>query len=162
MAGGAAHNARWPAILLGDLAITMALTMRAVFRLALRANRGAHWFRLSRCGGSHSPCRIIRRCAAGARRWFCSPLRRTESGPLHLLVDSTGLKLGGAGEWLAEKHVTSRRRSWRKLAIGIDAGSGDIVAIDLTAKDVADDAAGTDTLLTVSDPIASFTSGRSS
>jgi hypothetical protein len=72
-------------------------------------------------------------------------------------VDSTGLKLGGAGEWLVEKHGTSRRRSWRKLHIGIDAGSGEIVAIELTAKDV-DDAARTGALLDqVSDPIASFT-----
>ena len=52
------------------------------------------------------------------------PLHRTSSGPLHLLVDSTGLKLGGAGEWLVEKHGTSRRRSWRKLHIGVDAGTG--------------------------------------
>ena len=85
------------------------------------------------------------------------PLRRTETGPLHLLVDSTGLKLGGAGEWLVEKHGTSRRRSWRKLHIGIDAGSGEIVAIELTDKDV-DDAALFGALLDqVSDPIASFT-----
>jgi len=48
-----------------------------------------------------------------------------------LLVDSTGLKLGGAGEWLLEKHDTSRRRSRRKLHIGIDAESGEIVAMEL-------------------------------
>jgi Transposase DDE domain len=44
------------------------------------------------------------------------PLRRLGTGPLHLLVDSTGLKLGGVGELPIEKHGTSRRRSWRKLA----------------------------------------------
>ena len=38
-------------------------------------------------------------------------LQRSGTGPLHLLVDSTGLKLGGAGEWLVEKHGASRRRS---------------------------------------------------
>jgi hypothetical protein len=85
------------------------------------------------------------------------PLRRSGTAPLHLLVDSTGLKLGGAGEWLVEKHGTSRRRSWRKLHIGIDAASGEIVAIELTRKDI-DDAARTDTLLNqLGDPIASFT-----
>jgi hypothetical protein len=42
-----------------------------------------------------------------------------------LLVDSTGLKLGGAGEWRVEKHGTSRRRSWRKLHLGVDAESGE-------------------------------------
>jgi hypothetical protein len=67
-------------------------------------------------------------------------LRRTGTGPLHLLVDSTGLKLGGAGEWLVEKHEASRRRSWRKLHIGIDAASGEIVAVALTRKEI-DDAA---------------------
>ena len=48
------------------------------------------------------------------------PRWRLTAGPLHLLVDSTGLKLGGAGEWLVEKHGTSRRRSWRKLHLGIE------------------------------------------
>ena len=47
--------------------------------------------------------------------------------PVHLLVDSTGLKLSGAGEWLVEKHGTSRRRSWRKLHIGVDADTGRVV-----------------------------------
>jgi hypothetical protein len=40
---------------------------------------------------------------------------------VHLLVDSTGLRLCGSGEWLIEKHGTRRRRSWRKLHIGVDA-----------------------------------------
>jgi hypothetical protein len=84
-------------------------------------------------------------------------LRRSGTGPLHLLVDSTGLKLGGAGEWLVEKHGTSRRRSWRKLHLGIDTGSGEIVAIELTEKDV-DDAERTGALLDkITDPVVSFT-----
>ena len=85
------------------------------------------------------------------------PLRRTSSGPLHLLVDSSGLKLGGAGEWLIEKHGTSRRRSWRKLHIGIDPDSGEIVAVAVTGKDI-DDAAMVDALLDqIADPMVSFT-----
>jgi hypothetical protein len=72
-------------------------------------------------------------------------------------VDSTGLKLGGAGEWLVEKHGTSRRRSWRKLHLGLDGESGEIVAIELTKKE-SDDAARTTTPLDqITDPIASFT-----
>ena len=83
--------------------------------------------------------------------------RRGGTGPLHLLVDSTGLKLGGAGEWLVEKHGTSRRRSWRKLHIGVDADSGEIVAVAVTRKDI-DDAAMADALLDqITDPVASFT-----
>jgi Transposase DDE domain len=61
-----------------------------------------------------------------------------ESEPMHLLVDSTGLKLCGAGEWLIEKHGTHARRSWKKLHIGLDAGTGRIVAAALTDRDVDD------------------------
>ena len=83
--------------------------------------------------------------------------RRRAAGPLHLLVDSTGLKLGGAGEWLVEKHGTSRRRSWRKLHIGLDGESGEIVAIELTKKE-SDDAARTAALLDqLTSPLVSFT-----
>ena len=77
--------------------------------------------------------------------------------PIHLLVDSTGLKLCGAGEWLVEKHGASRRRSWRKLHIGVDADTGQIVAAALTTNDV-DDGTQVGTLLDQIDgPIASFT-----
>jgi hypothetical protein len=65
-------------------------------------------------------------------------LARIRTGELHLIVDSTGLKLRGACEWLFEKHGTTKRRAWRKLHIGIDAGNGEIVAFDLTDKDVDD------------------------
>ena len=63
---------------------------------------------------------------------------RSSSDPLHLIIDSTGLKLRGAGEWLFEKQGTTKRRTWRKLHIGIDADTGEIVASDLTDKDVDD------------------------
>ena len=80
-----------------------------------------------------------------------------ESEPLHLLVDSTGLKLCGAGEWLIEKHGTHARRSWKKLHIGLDAETGQIVASALTDRDV-DDASQVRSLLDqVSDEVASFT-----
>src|SRR6186713_1061212 len=63
-----------------------------------------------------------------------------EGEALHLLVDSTGLKLCGAGEWLIEKHGTRTRRSWRKLHLGMDAGTGQIVATALTTNNVDDGA----------------------
>jgi hypothetical protein len=86
-----------------------------------------------------------------------SPLRRAGTGPLHLLVDSTGLKLVGAGEWLVEKHGTSRRRSWRKLHIGVDADNSEIVAVAVTKRDI-DDAVMADALLDQNaDPIVSST-----
>ncbi|WP_413342708.1 transposase [Azospirillum sp. CT11-132] len=61
---------------------------------------------------------------------------RSSGAPLHLLVDSTGLKLCGPGEWLIEKHGTKQRRSWHALHIGMDAGSGRIVAATLTDRGV--------------------------
>jgi len=80
-----------------------------------------------------------------------------DAQPLHLLVDSTGLKLCGAGEWLVEKPGTRTRRSWRKLHLGVDAATGQIVAAALTNKEV-DDAAQVGPLLDqVAGPVASFT-----
>jgi hypothetical protein len=138
------------------LAITTALTLRAVFNLALRQTEGLIGSVIALLGldlmvPDHST--MSRR----SRTLEMPPLRRSGTGPLHLLVDSTGLKLGGAGEWLVETHGTSRRRSWRKLHIGVDAESGEIVAIELTSKDI-DAAARTGALLDqITDPLASFT-----
>lgn len=58
-------------------------------------------------------------------------------GPLHLLIDSTGLKLFGQGEWQEEKHGRARR-SWRKLHPIFDADTGEIAASILTGNDVDD------------------------
>ena len=57
---------------------------------------------------------------------------------MHLLVDSTELKLCGPGEWLIEKHGTKRRRTWRVLHLAMDADTGRIVASVLTDKDADD------------------------
>jgi hypothetical protein len=45
---------------------------------------------------------------------------RDLDGPLHLLVDSPGIKVEGEGEWNAPKHGGMKRRVWRKIHIGID------------------------------------------
>ena len=65
-------------------------------------------------------------------------IRPQTAGPWHLLVDSTGLKLSGPGEWLVEKHGSKTRRSWRKFHVGVDAGTGQIGALAVTAPDVDD------------------------
>ncbi len=73
-----------------------------------------------------------------------------------LLVDSSGLKLGGPGEWLVEKHGTSKRRSWCKLHIGFDAVTSRIIASILTDRDV-DDASQVDPLLDrIAEPVELF------
>ena len=58
--------------------------------------------------------------------------------PRHVVIDSTGLKIYGAGEWHIRKHRTLRRRTWRKLHLGVDETTKEIVAMDLTASNVHD------------------------
>jgi hypothetical protein len=137
------------------LAITTALTMRMVFHLALRQTEGLIESVIGLLGLDLEVPDYSTLSRRG-KTLEVPPLRRSATGPLHLLVDSTGLKLGGAGEWLIEKHGTSRRRSWRKLHIGVDADSGEIVAAEVSGKDI-DDAAMVDALLDqIDDPITAF------
>jgi hypothetical protein len=63
---------------------------------------------------------------------------RPSLGGLHLLVDSTGIKRMGEGEWKTRKHGASYRRQWRKVHIGIDAETLDIRAIEITTNAVGD------------------------
>jgi hypothetical protein len=76
---------------------------------------------------------------------------------VHLIVDSTGLKFHGPGEWLVEKHGTRTRRSWRKLHIGLDADTGQILASSLTTNDVDDGSQVGPLLDQVASTLASFT-----
>jgi len=137
------------------LAILTALTLRAVFRLALRQTEGLIGSILRLLGlelavPDHTT--LSRRAAT-----LEVPRPRPGAGPLHLLVDSTGLRLSGPGEWLVEKHGTKTRRAWRKLHLGVDAETGRIEAVELTTKD-ADDGSRVGPLLDrVVDPIASLT-----
>ncbi len=54
------------------------------------------------------------------------------SGPVHVVVDATGLKVYGAGEWLVEKHGERGKRTWRKLHLAVSRGTGEILAFELT------------------------------
>ena len=63
---------------------------------------------------------------------------RGSQGPLHLLVDSTGIKVEGEGEWNARKHGGPKRRVWRKIHIGIDEQTLEIRAAEFTTSDVGD------------------------
>src|SRR3954463_9029688 len=105
------------------LAILTALTLRAVFRLALRQTEGLIGSIIGLLGltlavPDHST--LSRRAET-----LDVPRPRTRSAagtaPILLLVDSTGLKWCGTGKWLVENPATKPRRSWRKLHIGMDA-----------------------------------------
>jgi len=135
-------------------AIATALTLRSVFRLALRQTEGLIGSIIALPGldlAVPDPTTLSRRADTLDR---VRPERG--SGPVHLLVDSTGLKLRGSGEWRLEKHGTKTRRSWRKLHIAGDAETGQIAAAALTSSDV-DDASQVGILLDrVDGPVASF------
>jgi hypothetical protein len=137
------------------LAIRTALTLRAVFQLALRQTEGLIGSILRLLGldlavPDHS---TLSRRAETLEVPKSSPSSR---GPVHLLVDSTGLRLCGPGEWLIDKHGTRRRRSWRKLHIWVDVHTGQILASELTTSEVDDGSQVGPLLDQIPAPLASF------
>ena len=139
------------------LAIATALTLRVVFRLALRQTEGLIGSIIALLGldlavADHST--LSRRAET---LQLPRPRPHRDCNPMHLLVDSTGLKLCGAGEWLHEKHGIKTRRAWRTLHIGTDADTGHIVAATLTGSDACDASQVGPLLDQIAGPVASFT-----
>ncbi len=60
------------------------------------------------------------------------------TGPVHVVIYATGLKVYGAGEWLAETHGERGKRTWRKLHLAVDPDSGEILASELTTTEEGD------------------------
>src|SRR5215211_4715194 len=79
------------------------------------------------------------------------------TGPVHVVIDSTGLKVYGAGEWLSEKHGERGQRTWRKLHLVVDPNSGEILASELTTIEEGDAALVGPLLDQITSPIASVT-----
>ena len=106
-----------------DLAIETCLTLRTAYRLGLRQTQG-----LMGSIGTLMGLDIrvpdystLSRRANGLS--IAQAVRQAGSVPVHLVVDSTGLKIFGEGEWLAQKHeIKGIRRRWRKLHLGLDLG----------------------------------------
>jgi hypothetical protein len=116
-----------------------------VHRLGLRCRISAVPFKLNQDRRYHIP-----------KQKYKLPRSQPGTDRIHLLVDSTGVKLCGASEWLTEKHGTRTRRSGPRLHRGVDADTGQIVAAALTSPD-ADDAVQAGPLLEQIDgPVASF------
>ena len=67
-------------------------------------------------------------------------LARKAGGSMNLVLDSTGLKIYGEGEWKVRKHGYSKRHTWRKLHLGADPDTGEIQAEVLTENSISDDA----------------------
>ncbi len=61
-----------------------------------------------------------------------------DGDPIHLVVDSTGVKIDGEGEWKVRQHGYSKRRTWRKVHLALDANTSQVRAALMTHRDVAD------------------------
>src|ERR1700712_1568167 len=118
-------------------AIQTSLILRAAFKLALRQIEGLMTAVLSLMDLTISAPDHT----TGSRRAVTLPVIQAPPvppGPLHVLIDSTGLQIYGAGQWLEAKHGAKSRRRWRKLHLAVDAASGMIVAQTLTDQDTDD------------------------
>ena len=114
-----------------EVAIQTALTLRLLYHWPLGQTEGFVASVLALMGldlrvPDHTT--LSRRQAGLAVAW--PPQRGDE--PMHLVVDSTGLKVYGEGEWKVRQHGWSKRRPWRKLPLGVDEATGEIVAQTLT------------------------------
>jgi hypothetical protein len=122
-----------------DVAIELCLTVKYLYKLPYRATQGFVDSFLERFGFSlQSPCysQINRRSPALAVK-----LKRisTSKEKLDIVVDSTGLKVYGEGEWKVRTHGAGKRRTWRKLHLGVDPLDHEIVSWELTGNDKSDD-----------------------
>jgi hypothetical protein len=119
-----------------DLAIECLLTLRAVYHLTLRATEG---FARSLFGVMGLDLEVpdhttLSRRAATVR----ITLPKRAEGPLHLVLDSTGLKVYGEGEWKVRKHGYSKRRTWLKLHLAVDPRTHEIQAAIVSEPGVTD------------------------
>jgi transposase len=138
------------------IAIETGLTLRLVFHQPLRQTEGllrsiADLLGVAIAIPDHS---TLSRRGGGLT---ILPKRIDRSESLHLLIDSTGLKIYGEGEWLDQKHGIRSRRRWRKLHLAVDATTQEIVASDLTPDDVGDVSAVPDLLDQVDADVTSVT-----
>ena len=118
-----------------DAAIQTCLTMKVLFGMALRQATGfvESLLRLIGLDWSVPDFSTLSRCQKLLKVKIPS---RGSQGPLHLLIDSTGIKVEGEGEWNARKHGGPKRRVWRKLHIGIDEQTLEIRAAEFTSNEV--------------------------
>jgi hypothetical protein len=120
-----------------DKAIEIMLTIKEVFHLS---NRGVEGFVRSLFGLMKISLPVPDHSTLSKRgKTLQVKLPRKASGGLNLVLDSTGLKIYGEGEWKVRKHGYSKRRTWRKLHLGADPESGEIQAVFLTENSVSDD-----------------------
>lgn len=121
-----------------DTAIQTALTLQQVFHLPLRGAEGFLASILARIAPDlkapdHSTLSIRGKSVTVHIR-----VRSIQTEPIHIVVDSTGAKVYGEGEWKVRQHGWSKHRTWKKLHIGADEKTGDILIGEVTGNDIAD------------------------
>lgn len=136
-----------------DLGIETALSLRALFRLPLRATQGLvasiiAMMKLSLKTPDYSTlCRRQRRLEVTLAR-----IVRGES--VHVVVDATGLKIFGEGEWKVRQHGYSKRRTWRKLHLAVDEHTGEVLVSIFTEADCGDGEQLPEMLESIEEPIS--------
>lgn len=124
-----------------DKCIQAALALKAVFRLAFRQTQGLIQSVLATMKLNLQVPSYTQLCRRQAKVVaFSAPVPSEGSivEALHLVIDSTGLKVYGEGEWKVRKHGADKRRTWRKLHLAIDEATNDIHAVELTTNAVSD------------------------
>ena len=120
-----------------DTAIQCCLMIKALFRLSLRIVTGFVQSLIKLCGLNWTAPDYSTLYRRQKHIDIVIRYQKSRNG-LHLLVDSTGLKFLGEGEWKRKKHGSEYRRQWRKLHIAIDAETLQIRAVQLTTNNVSD------------------------
>jgi hypothetical protein len=134
---GAPTGKRGRRQLYSDAAIQSCLTLKVLFGMALRQTTGFVESLLRLIGLDWSVPDFSTLCRRQKTLAVNIPYRGS-NGPLHLLIDSTGIKVEGEGEWNARKHGGSKRRVWRKIHLGIDEQTLEVRAIEVTSSDIGD------------------------
>ncbi|SFF19437.1 Transposase DDE domain-containing protein [Sulfitobacter brevis] len=140
-----------------DLAIELCLTLGVVFKQPLRQTQG-FMRSIARLLGVEIAVPGFSTLSRRSNGLILRPSPRANSqAAIHLTVDSTGLKIFGEGEWLEEKHKNmAKRKSWRKLHLGLDLVSGEIICSNLTTDDVGDATALPDLIDQIDGPVDLF------
>ena len=120
-----------------ETAILMMATLQEVYHLPLRQTEGflRSLFELLKLDLAVPDYSTLSRRRAALEIEL--PYRRRNE-PVHLVVDSTGIKVFGEGEWKVRQYGYTYRRSWRKLHLGVDESSGEILATVITTNDYTD------------------------
>ena len=134
---GEAAGKRGRIMTFSDAAIQFCLTIKGLFSLPLRQTTGFVESLLRLAGLTWPVPDYSTLCRRQKTITVDIPYRPSEKG-LHLLVDSTGIKMLGEGEWKRKKHGAEYRRQWRKVHLGIDAETLEIRAVEITDNRIGD------------------------